>query len=216
MKIFSKKAITLCLGFAFLGAACENVPEVYKGALELPKPVASLATTSSHTVNFSGQSQLSQEAKNALDAFIYTERLAYGDELLYDFAAGDANWPEKQKALDDFLKTRGVWANGVIQSGNNSNPSTVNFVVNRYSVSTPDCQALSRESFVPTELENNKILGCITAHNLGAHVANPKDFIQGQPDTPPVAEASTRAVALYRARFGSQIRSVNTGNNSGN
>lgn len=215
MKTFSKKTIILSLGFALLGSACESVPEFYKGAIELPKPVASVASTSSHQINFGNQSAvLSAEEKSALNQFIYRSQISYGDELYFDFAPGDENAWTKKAALDNYLKTIGVWVDGVTQTGNVTNNSTAMFVVTRYSVSSPDCKALSRESFVPTELETNKIFGCITAHNLGAHVANPRDLITGQADTIPVAYASTRAIILYRAKFGVPVEATSVSSSS--
>lgn len=211
MKTFNKKTIILGLGFALLGSACESVPEFYKGAMELPKPVASVASTSSHQINFGTQSTvLSAEEKSALNQFIYQSQISYGDELIFDFAADDENAWTKKATLDNYLKTIGVWVDGVTQTGNVPNSSTAMFVVTRYSVSSPDCKALSRESFVPTELETNKTFGCITAHNFGAHVANPRDLISGQADTLPVALASVRAIQLYRAKIGVPIVPTST------
>lgn len=216
MKKMCKKTIILGLGFALLGSACESVPEYYKGALEMPKPEVSVASTVSHQINFGNQGTiLSGEEKSSLNAFIYQEKIGYGDELYFDFAPGDANVWAKKQALDDYLKTIGVWVDGVSQSGNVSNASTVMFVVTRYSASTPDCRALSRESFIPTEMETNKIFGCITASNLAAHVANPKDLMTGQADALPVTQASVKAIQLYRSRIGIPIVATTTGSPSG-
>lgn len=216
MKAFNKKTIILGLGFALLGSACESLPEVYTGAIELPQPVASVASTSSHQINFGNQSGvLSAQEKSSLNQFIYQAQVSYGDELYFDFAPDDENAWTKKAALDDYLKTIGVWVDGVSQTGNVTNKSTALFVVTRYSVSSPDCKALSQESFVPTELETNKIFGCITAHNLGAHVANPRDLMTGQADTPPVAHASVRAIQLYRAKIGIPIVPASTTTDSG-
>ena len=215
MKKMCKKTIILGLGFALLGSACESVPEVYKGAIDMPKPEVSVASTASHQINFGNQGTvLSGEEKSSLNAFIYQEKIGYGDELYFDFAPGDPNTWAKKQALDDYLKTIGVWVDGVSQSGNVSDPSTVMFVVTRYSASTPDCLALSRESFIPTELETNKIFGCITASNLAAHVANPKDLMVGQADTRPLGYATMFAIQLYRSRIGIPIVATTTGGSS--
>lgn len=214
MKKFSKKTLILGLGFALLGSACESLPEVYKGALELPRPEVSVASSSSHQINFGNQSAvLSGEEKSSLNEFIYQTKISYGDELYFDFAADDKNAWAKKAALDNYLKTIGIWVDGVSRTGNVKNNSTVMFIVTRYSVSTPDCRALSKETFIPTELETNKIFGCITAHNLAAHVANPKDLMTGQPDTLPVGHATVLAIQLYRARIGVPIVSTTTTGN---
>jgi pilus assembly protein CpaD len=212
MKKLNKKIIILGLGFALLGSACESVPEVYKGALDLPQPEVSVASSSSHQINFGNQStELSGEEKSNLNEFIYQAKISYGDELYFDFAPDDGNAWAKKEALDNYLKTIGVWVDGVSQTGNVTNSSTVMFVVTRYSVSTPDCRALSKEAFVPTEMETNKIFGCVSAYNLAAHVANPKDLMTGQADTLPVALATVMAIQLYRAKIGIPIVAASTG-----
>lgn len=200
------------LGFAFLGAACENIPEYYKGASEIPRPVVSVDSTVAHEIQFS-EGEMDDAARDALQRFVYEQGIRYGDELSFDFAPGDTNVWGKKAVLDNYLKTIGIWVDGVTQSGNNRDPSSVVFVVTRYKATTPDCYALSREAFVPTEMETNKVFGCITAHNLGVHVANKKDLMEGRPDTLGVTTASVRAIQLYRARFGLPI--VATASSSG-
>lgn len=215
MKKMNRKTLILGLGFALLGGACESLPEVYKGAMETPKPVVSVASTASHQINFGNQSTtLSQEEKASLNAFIYQTQVGYGDELYFDFAPDDADAWARKEALDNYLKTIGVWVDGATQTGSVTNNSTAMFIVTRYSASTPDCKVLSRESFIPTELETNKIFGCITAQNLAAHVANPKDLMAGQEDSLPVAYASVRAIQLYRARFGIPVKATSVSSSS--
>lgn len=203
MNKMNKKTLVLGLGFAFFGAACENIPEVYKGAMELPHPEVVQSSSVAHPISFSqGSSALSQEEKTALENFIYSQGVQYGDELILEFSDNDRNWMAKMDAITGFLKTKGVWVNFAGQTPEISNSASASLVVNRYTATTPDCLALSRESFVPTELEKNKIFGCVNAHNLAAMVAKPQDLAEGTPDSLPYTYASVRALQLFRARTG--------------
>lgn len=203
MNISCKKTLILGLGFALFGAACQNVPEVYKGAMEIPHPEVVQTSSVNHAISFSeGSSGLSQEEKAALENFLYAQGVQYGDELILEFAQTDRNWMAKMDSITGFLKTRGVWIDYAGQTAEISNPATASLIVNRYSATTPDCLALSRESFVPTELEKDKIFGCVTAHNLAAMVAKPQHLREGAPDSLPYTYASVRALQLFRARTG--------------
>ncbi|MCH8171856.1 MAG: hypothetical protein IIA70_00905 [Proteobacteria bacterium] len=203
MKKSVRKTVLIGILAAFMGSACSNVPQYYKGAISLPKNEVEVANFS-HQINFSGEAgALSGADLAAIDNFLNAEGVGYGDQLVLDFAAGDGAWQAKMTAVNNFLKTRGLWVKFASQTGSVSDPGSAALVVNRYSVITPDCAALSRESFVPTEMWVNKTFGCVTAHNLGVMVANPQDLIEGLPDTIADTRGAVRALELYRENIGS-------------
>ena len=198
--------ITAAVGIiaALVVSACNGsrMTEVYKGAIDLPKNQVEVISFT-HVVDFSGDSSsLTKSEMTGIDNYLYNQGVGYGDQLSLDFATGDGAWQTKLATVNNFLKTRGYWVKYATQSGSITDPGLAALVVNRYSVVTPDCQALAEESFVPTELWTNKTFGCITTHNLGVMVANPQDLIEGQPDTLPVTYAAVRAIQLYRGRIG--------------
>lgn len=202
MMIYARtKTILAAAMVGLLGTACATQPTTYKGAIELPKNEVEV-TNFSHGVNFSeGSSVLSDAEKAGLDNFIYSQGLGYGDQLVLDFATGDTAWGAKMVAVNNFLKTRGLWVKFATQSGSSSDVNAAVLVVNRYSAITPDCKALAEESFVPGELWTNKTFGCTTAQNLGLMVANAQDLIEGQPDTLPATWGAVRALQIYRSRY---------------
>ncbi len=205
MKISVRKTVLIGILAALMGSACSNVPKHYKGAISLPKNEVEVANFS-HQINFSGEAgSLSGADMAAMDNFLNAQGVGYGDQLVLDFASGDGAWQAKMAAVNNFLKTRGLWVKFASQTGSVSNPGSAALVVNRYSVITPDCAALSKEAFVPTEMWVNKTFGCVTAHNLGVMVANPQDWIEGQPDTIADTYGAVRALELYRENIGSVI-----------
>jgi len=208
MRISIRKTALIGFAAAFLTSACNNVPDHYKGAISLPKNEVEVANFS-HQINFNGEDGgMSAADKAALDNFLNAQGARYGDQLVLDFAAGDGAWKTKMEAVNNFLKTRGFWAKFASSSGAVSNPGTAALVINRYTVITPDCKALSEESFVPTEMWLNKTFGCVTAHNLGMMVANPQDLIEGRPDTNADTFGAVRAIQLYRNKISTTL---NTG-----
>ncbi len=205
MKKFKSIPLFLGLGLSFLLGACEHMPEVYKrGIGPLPEPEVSMASTSSHQINFGPGAVLSEQEKTSLQGFLHQAGIEYGDKLILDFAPNDAGMWDKKMALDNYLKTIGIWVDGVTTSGANTSSSSAVLVVNKYEATTADCVALSREMFVRTEMEVNKIFGCMTAHNLAVHVADPTDFLEAQ-DSPPVTQEAVRAIQLFRVRFGTSV-----------
>lgn len=202
MKNVRTKTILAAVMVALLGSACaSDRPTNYKGALDYYPKNEVEVTDFSHAVSFAdGSATLSDAEKAGLDNFVYSQGLGYGDQLVLDFATGDTAWGEKMAAVNNFLKTRGFWVKYATQSGSISDVNSAALVVTRYSVITPDCVALAKESFVPGELWENKTFGCVTAHNLGLMVANPQDLIEGQPDTLPATWSAVRAMQIYRSR----------------
>lgn len=202
MKNTRTKTIFALAVVGLLGTACSTMPESYKSTgMPVHKNQVDVISFT-HGVNFSeGSSALSDAEKTGLDNFIYSQGLGYGDQLVLDFATGDTAWGAKMSAVNNFLKTRGFWVKYATQSGSSSNVNAAVLMVNRYSVTPPDCQAISEESFVPGEMWVNKTFGCTTALNLGLMVANPQDLIEGQPDTLPTAWGAVRALQIYRSRY---------------
>ena len=212
MKNTRTKTVLTTVMVALLGTACASkMPESYKGALDQPQNEVEV-TNFNHALSFAdGGSSLSAAEKTGLDNFIYSQGLGYGDQLVLDFASGDSAWGDKMAAVNDFLKTRGLWVKYATQSGSNSDVNSAALVVNRYSAITPDCVALAQESFTPTELWTNKTFGCVNAHNLGLMVANAQDLIQGQPDTLPATYGAVRAMQIYRGRYSLSLFVVGPG-----
>ena len=198
----SKAAVAIVLA-AFVGSACSQKVEQFKPAFSAPYENEVTAQEYSHFVSFNGSSEsLSQDEKDALDYFLYTEGVGYGDILMVDVFADDPAWGAKMDAINDFLKTRGFWAKQAIQTGAVSDSSAAALVVTRYSVTPLDCLEVSKQAFVVNSDQKVPLYGCITAYNLGAQVASPRDLIEGQPDALAEPYGAVRAIQLYRENYG--------------
>ena len=206
MKIMKTKATYVVLLAAFLGSACSAQKyEQFQQAFEDPYENEVEVTDFNHVVSFNGSSEsISEDEKVALDYFLYSEGVGYGDILYVDVYGDDPAWGAKMGAINNFLKTRGLWAKQAVQTGNVSDGSTAALVVNRYSVITPDCKAISEQAFVVSTDFKFPLQGCITAHNLGVMVARPADLLEGQPDALPEPFGAERAIQLYRENYGGQ------------
>lgn len=210
MKTFKTKAKYAILLAAFLGSACSTQKvEQYQLAFENPHKNEVEIQDFRHVVSFGPSAEmLSEGEKQALDYFLYSENIGYGDALYVDVNGNDPAWNTKMDAINNFLKTRGLWAKQAIQTGDVSDASTAALVVNRYTVIPPDCKALSEKAFVVSTDAKVPLHGCITAHNLGVMVANPADLIEGQPDTLPEAYGAVKAILLYRENYASPEKTV--------
>lgn len=193
------KILMLAAGLAL--GACAHQPQKNMAAEKLPENQVEAANFS-HPIGFSGPGgALSEADKAALDAFLSAQGVGYGDELTLDFNPSDGNWQAKMAAVNAHLKTRGLWVWNASATGSVSNTASASFEVNRYSVITPDCFAMSRETFPKGQTSRWPAFGCTTAHNLGVMVASPQDLVQGKADAGPLAHFATRAIQLYRSRF---------------
>ena len=203
MKTMKSKAAVAIVLTAFLGSACSQKIEQFKPAYSAPHQNEVTVQEFSHFVNFNGSSEsLSEDEKDALDYFLYTQGVGYGDILMVDVYADDPAWGAKMDAINAFLKTRGFWAKQAVQTGGVSDASAAALVVSRYNVTPPDCLAISKEAFVVNSDQKVPLFGCINAHNLGVQVASPRDLLEGQPDALAEPYGASRAIQLYRENYG--------------
>ena len=197
MRVFTflLAAASLALG------ACAHLPQRNMAPDRLPENKVEAANFS-HPIRFSDSGgTLSASEAAALDAFLASQGVAYGDELVLDFNPQDADWQAKMAAVNGHLKTRGLWVWSASATGTVADAASASLEVNRYSVVVPDCYALSRQSYPKGQTFSWPAFGCTTVQNLGVMVASPQDLIQGKPDAGPLAHFATRAIQLYRSRF---------------
>jgi type IV pilus biogenesis protein CpaD/CtpE len=192
--------LLLVAGSLALGA-CAHLPQKNMPPEELPKNSVEV-TNASHVVQFTGPAgTLSEAEKAALDAFIYNQKVAYGDELVLDFNPADVNWQAKMAAINAHLKTRGLWVWNASATGTVADAATASFEVNHYTAVVPDCRTMSRETYPKGQTWRWPAFGCTTVQNLGVMAAAPQDLVQGKPDAGPHSLFATRAIQLYRSRF---------------
>lgn len=196
------KTAVLGLSAAFLAAGCSVVPQHNMPPQVMPENEVEVSSFA-HTVNFSGQANiLTAEEQAAIDDFLYRNGVAYGDELVVDFHPDDIAWQAKLNAINNHLKTKGMWAWSATATGAVASQQAASLEVSRYTVVTPDCYTESQEPYYRTQDARWPTFGCTTVQNLGVMVASPKDLIQPKPDSGPHAYFATQAILMYRAFYG--------------
>jgi len=192
--------LLLLAGGLTLGG-CAHLPQKNMAPERLPENTVEVANFS-HLIRFSGPAgTLSEADQAAIDAFLYSQNVSYGDELVLDFNPADSGWQTKMAAVNAHLKTKGLWVWNASATGSVADAASASFEVNRYSVTVPDCFAKSREPYPKGQTFRWPAFGCTNVQNLGVMVASPQDLVQGKPDAGPLAHFATRAIQLYRSRF---------------
>lgn len=202
MRAHIAKIAAVGLSAGLFAAGCSVIPEHTMAPQAMPENEVEM-TSFAHTVNFGGHANvLTAEEQAAIDDFLYRNGVGYGDELVVDFHPDDVAWRAKLNAINNYLKTKGMWAWSATATGAVATQQTASLGVNRYTVVTPDCYAESREPYYRTQDARWPLFGCTTAQNLGVMVASPRDLISPKPDSGPHTYYATRAIIMYRTFFG--------------
>ena len=180
--------------------ACTNDMH-YTGA-ETPKRNEVRMVRLVHDMRFDvAKAALSDAERARLHAFLDTINVQYGDRLSVDL--GDEDQSALREALRQELKTRGLKleVNAVV-SGSLPLAGTGRLVVDRYTVSTPQCKPFSEQVRPDRNFAEGVNYGCSSTSLLGLMVADKRDLIEGKQDTPADAATATNAVTLGRATTG--------------
>lgn len=150
-----------------------------------------------HVVDMAGDNQLNADAAAGLDLFLSENGIGYGDSLSLD--AGDNPAGDNQRAaISNHLRGHGLLlGNHQTIAGAMPAAGTIVLVVDRYVVTTPNCNDWSMNSKPNYANAESSAFGCSTRAILGQMVANPRDLVQGQEDDGPNASAAGNAVGSY-------------------
>jgi pilus assembly protein CpaD len=148
-------------------------------------------------LNTDGGGGLTGGEQQRLAAWFDTLRVGYGDRIAIDDPS-----PYGSAASRDSIATVAARYGLLLDDGA---PVTtgevaggmVRVVVSRMSASVPRCPDWSRASQPEFEASSMSNLGCATASNLAAMVANPEDLIHGQTGSTD-QRVSSKAIKTYR------------------
>lgn len=189
-----------------LGACARDMN--YTGA-ETPKRNEVHMVRMVHDIHFNASQGLSNAEKTRLHVFLNTINVQYGDRLSADL--GDNPQPAFKAALIAELKSRGLsLQTDAVVSGALPQAGSGRVVVDRYTVSLPQCKPLQDQA-VPDRNDAEGInFGCASTSLLGLMVADKRDLVEGKTDTPADAGQATNAVKQSRTPVRTQGGGLNS------
>ena len=124
-----------------------------------------------------GTDSLSAQSTISMHTFLTSINAGYGDIIMLDAPSASAS---RIKAIQEFLKERGLTFGGVATLGQTPADKAVMLYVERYQVTVPNCGIWPSDN---AEIDPNNappFHGCSSVAALGMMVANPRDLVAGQ------------------------------------
>jgi pilus assembly protein CpaD len=188
----SRIALPLILAPALLLAGCGTynggVESVYQPVVQRTDYVFDLRTDGYG---------LAQGEPQRLAGWLGAMKLGYGDQVAID-DGGDGSTARDQIAAEAGRQGLTLQSQAPVTIGQIA-PGYVRVVVTRMTASVPGCPDMSRQyqpDFLASTTSN---YGCSVNSNLAAMVANPADFVRGQPGAPTSdTQTSTKAIKALR------------------
>lgn len=182
-------------------SACVPSAAQYSGAANEKRNEVRMVRLT-HAVDVSDNGQLSSAAAASLDLFLSENSVGYGDSLSLD--AGDMPAGDLDRgAISNQLRSHGLLLSSQQTiAGAMPAEGTIVLVVDRYVVTTPNCNDWSMSSKPNYANAESAGFGCSSRSILGLMVANPRDLVQGQEDDGPNASAAGKAIKSYTGGAG--------------
>ena len=177
IKTLLKPAI---LGFGILGlAACQHTD------VGAPSLTETVARNSVQMVRLpleiqsesDGTHTLSHVTETALDNFFTSIEAGYGDVIMLD---GPDVSAERIKAVEAYVRKRGLAYAGTSALGAKPAPGSVVLYVERYLVTTPNCNYWPEVTSTQEKNNDSSFHGCSSTINLGLMIADPRDLVTGK------------------------------------
>jgi len=124
-----------------------------------------------------GTDTLSQVTVAALDGFFTSIDAGYGDVIMLD---GPEASPERVKAVEAYVRKRGLVYAGTSALGAKPSSGSVILYVERYLVTTPNCNYWPEVTSNQERNNDSLFHGCSSTINLGLMIADPRDLIAGK------------------------------------
>jgi len=201
MKHILRTAVTIGI-LASLGACSRDMH--YTGA-ETPKRNEVQMVRLVHDMRFDvANGTISETERTRLHAFLDGINVDYGDRLSLDLGEKEpVTW---KNAVRQELKARGlILQDDVVISGSLPLAGTGRLVVDRYTVSTPQCKSFSEQVIPDRNYAEGINYGCASTSLLGLMVADKRDLIEGKKDAAPETASATNAVKLGRVTTGISV-----------
>lgn len=200
-RIPSKTVLGLALGGAALVAlgACQT--QTANRSVDTQKaPVIQMAQIV-YDVRFDSLGSLSEAQARALDEYLASIRIAYGDRIGLDDRnpSSAAVRAVRRAAVASVLAKYGLLLEPTapVTAGDLA-PGTARLVVTRATASVPDCPDWSRQSTPEFEASTTSNYGCTIRSNLAEMIADPNDLVQGKAYSGTDGETTTKAIKAFR------------------
>ncbi|PCI58836.1 MAG: hypothetical protein COB37_12390 [Kordiimonadales bacterium] len=168
------------LGVAILGlGACSqtSVPQLAEHETVMRNSVELVRLPLEIRSEANGEDALSSDTYAQIGTFLDSVKAGYGDVVIFD---GPEASPERIAALEDFIRIRGIEYGGTSPLGKAPITGNVMLYLERYVVTTPDCNYWPDEADNQVRNNQSSFLGCTNTINLGLMVADPRDLIAGR------------------------------------
>ncbi len=150
-------------------------------------------------VRFAGSDSLPADQAAALEQWLATVGIAYGDRISVDdpIAMGAAG---RRAAIAGVVARFGLLVQDTAPVTAALPAGTARVVVTRTQVSVPDCPDWRRPSNPTTNNSTMSNYGCSSVSNLAAMIADPNDLIEGQTYSGADGHTTSKAINVYRER----------------
>jgi len=123
-----------------------------------------------------GTDTLSSVTVASIHGFLNSVEAGYGDVIMLD--APNAS-PERIKEVEMLVQRTGIPYGGTSALGLKPSDGSVMLYVERYVVTTPNCNYWPEETSTQQKNNDSSFHGCATTINLGLMIADPRDLIAG-------------------------------------
>ena len=144
-----------------------------------------------------GKDGLSAEESAALDSFVNGMGLSFADRITLQ--SGEAARAEQYRDWLNAALGRHGLAISSVQQGTGFAPGRAQLVIDRATVSLPDCGRHTQPLPVNWQNQNMSNYGCATASNIATMVANPADLVSGNTLSLQPASAVAKPVEAWNA-----------------
>ena len=123
-----------------------------------------------------GTDTLSAMTETSIDRFLTSINAGYGDVIMLD---GPSASPERIAAVEAVVTRTGLAYGGTSALGAKPKDGSVMLYVERYVVTTPNCNYWPEVTSTQEKNNDSNFHGCASTINLGLMVANPRDLVSG-------------------------------------
>ena len=157
------------------------------------------STQLAHDVRFGSYDGLAPDQARALEEWLASIDLAYGDRVSVDDPV-QAGAGARRAAIAGVVAKFGMMVEDTAPVTAALPAGTARVVITRTKVTTPDCPDWRRKSNPELQASAMSNFGCATVSNLAAMVADPNDLVEGQVYTGADGHTTSKAIDGFRAR----------------
>jgi len=123
-----------------------------------------------------GTDTLSAVTETSISSFLTSINAGYGDVVMLD---GPSASPARIAAVETIIARTGLAYGGTSALGAKPKDGSVMLYVERYVVTTPNCNYWPEVTSTQERNNDSSFHGCASTINLGLMVANPRDLVSG-------------------------------------